>query len=232
MSSFRRFRRITYLYRTPEKEELWRKAVGNPLNSFLDKNRVRKSEKKGEQEDDNDHFLTRDTKQIEPLFVASVGRSSDCVNRTHKKMPCYCQVELIWYAKHSLMLVWDVDDLESLRLPHKESDIAIFCGKHYLPVHCIVSNPVAFREKTVPSAESFKRLDLTECLSLKETFSIFLDVDSHTRDSWDRSSHHPRLGARMLDFIHQVARQHHERYEEAYAPYQLNFDCYWSSCFF
>ena len=56
--SFRRFRRTTYHYRTPEKQELWKKAVANPLYSFLDKNRVRKSEKKGEQQDDNDQYLT------------------------------------------------------------------------------------------------------------------------------------------------------------------------------
>ncbi len=56
--AFRRFRHITYHYRTPEKQELWKKAVGNPLHSFLDKNRGRKSEKKGGQQDDKDHYLT------------------------------------------------------------------------------------------------------------------------------------------------------------------------------
>ncbi len=31
ISAFRRFRRITYHFRTPKKEELWKKAVGIPL---------------------------------------------------------------------------------------------------------------------------------------------------------------------------------------------------------
>ena len=45
------------------------------------------------------------------------------------------------------MLVWDVDDLESLGLPPEESDIVLFCVKHFLPVHWIVANPGAFGEE-------------------------------------------------------------------------------------
>ena len=41
-----------------------------------------------------------------------------------------------------------------------------------------------------------------------------------------RSSDDPRPRARMLDFICQKARQHHERYEEAYSTYQLKLDFY------
>ena len=105
--AFRRFRRITYHYRTPEKEELWKKAVGILLHSFLVRNRVRKSEKKKGKQEENDDFLTRDTAQIEPLFVASGNRSADWINRTHKKLPCYCQVESLWYTKKKCtILIW------------------------------------------------------------------------------------------------------------------------------
>ncbi len=57
------------------------------MSSFLTGNRVRRADKKGEKLEENDHFLTRDAKQVEPLFVSSADRSSDCVNRTHKKFP-------------------------------------------------------------------------------------------------------------------------------------------------
>ncbi len=137
IAAFRRFRRITYHFRTPEKEELWKKAVGIPLHSFLTRNRVRKAEKKGEKQDENDHFLTRDTMLVEPLFVASGNRSADCVNRTHKKLPCYCQVESLWYTrKKCMMLVWEVDELESLGLPPKEADIVVFSVKHFPEQRC------------------------------------------------------------------------------------------------
>ncbi len=43
--AFRRFRRITYHFRTPDKKELWKKAVGIPLRSFLTRNRVMNHEK-------------------------------------------------------------------------------------------------------------------------------------------------------------------------------------------
>ncbi len=58
--------------------------MGIPLHSFLTRNRVKKAEKKGEKQEENDHFLTRDTIQVEPLFVASGDRSADCINRTPK----------------------------------------------------------------------------------------------------------------------------------------------------
>ena len=197
VAAFRRFCRIKYHYRTPEEEELWKKAVAIPLHSFLVRNRVRKSEKKNEKQEENDHFLTRDTAQIDPLFVASADRSADCVNRTHKKLPCYCQVESLGYTKQKcMMLVLEVNELESLGLPPKDADIVIFSVKHYLPVRWIVANPKAYKEKNIPSAERFAQLNLSKSLSLSEASATFLESES-----WERSVGVPRMQAHMLDFI-------------------------------
>ena len=39
------------------------------------------------------------------------------------------------YTKqHCLMLVWDIEDLESVGLPHNDADIRIFSVNYYLPV--------------------------------------------------------------------------------------------------
>ncbi len=81
------------------------------------------------------------------------------------------------------MLVWEVDELESLGLPLKDADTVIFSVKHYLPVRWIVANTKAFKETNIPSAESFAQLNLARSMSLSETFAIFLDADSHSRDS-------------------------------------------------
>ena len=60
-------------------------------------------------------------------------------------------------------------------------------------------------------------------MSLSETFAIFLDSDSHSRDYWERSVDDPRLRAHMLDFVYKIARQHHSLFESAYAPFQLSY---------
>ena len=157
--AFRRFRRITHHYRAPAKEVLWKAAAGNPVSSFLAGDRVRRADKKGEKPEDNDHFLTRDAKQVEPLLVSSADRSSDCVNRTHKKLPCYCLSEGIWFTKqHCLMLVWDTNDLESVGVPHNDADIVIFCVNQYLPVRWNAENAKCSRKSLAISRE----LELTQ----------------------------------------------------------------------
>ncbi len=196
--------------------------MGIPLHSFLTRNRVRRAEKKGEKQED--HFLTRDTIQVEPLFVASGDRSADCINRTRKKLPCHCPVESLWYTKKKCMiLVWEIDELESLGLPPKDADIVIFSVKHYLLVRWIVANPEAFRENKVPTADSFAKLNLIRSMSLSETFAICLDADSHSRDSWERSVDDPKMRAYLLDYIYKIARQHRSLFENAYAPFQLRY---------
>ena len=122
------------------------------------------------------------------------------------------------------MLVWDVEDLESVGLPHNDADIVIFPVKHYLPVRWIAENGKAFGEGASPSAESLSRLNPTASLSLSDVFATILGADQHTSDSWERISDNPRERARMIDVVYKVARQHHDRFESAYAPYQLQFN--------
>ncbi len=207
--SFKRFHRITHHYRAPAREELWEAAVGVPVSSFLTGNRVRRADRKGEKLEENDHFLTRDAKQVEPLLVSSADRSSDWVNRAHKKFPCYCLREGIWYTKqHYLLLVWDIKDLESVGLPHNDADIVIFSVKYYLPVRWIAENGKAFREGALPSAESLSRLNPTASLSLNDVFATIMGADQHTSDSWERSSDNPRERV-----IHEVYCQYKEGFD-------------------
>ena len=220
--AFRRFRRITHHLRVPEKETCWKRAVGVPVSSFLDGNRARRTEKKGDRQDQNDHFLTQDARLMEPLFVASADRSADCINRTHKKAPCYCLSECIWYSqKKCMFLIWDVDELEGVGLPHENQDVVVFAVKYYLPVRWIAANPSAYLRDELPTIESFTKLDVTMSLSVADVFALFLNADEHCRDSWERSSDDPRERARMLDFINKIARQHHRRYEDQYDAFTL-----------
>ncbi len=193
-----------------------------PLSSLLDGNRARHVGRKGEKPEENDHFLTQDVRLLDPLLVSSGDRSSDCVNRTHKKMPCYCVTECVWYARRKcFFLVWDVDELESIGLTHQDQDAIIFALKYYLPVRWIVGNPKAFLRREAPTAASFEELDVNLNLSLSDVFSICVAADDHSRDSWDRSSDDPRVRAHMINFIYTVARQHHQVFAELYNRYTL-----------
>ena len=115
------------------------------------------------------------------------------------------------------MLVWDIEDLEGVGLPHNYADIVIFSVKHYLPVRWIAENGKAFREGALPSAESLSRLNPTASLSLSDVFATIMGADQHTSDSWERSSDNPRERARMIDVVYNVARQPQDRFENAYA---------------
>ncbi len=79
----------------------------------------------------------------------------------------------------------------------------------------IVANPKAYKVKKIPTAESFAQLNLAKSLSLSETFATFLESDSHSRESWERSVDDPRMRAQMLDFIYKIARQQHSPFENA-----------------
>ena len=59
--------------RVPERESL-KQAVGIPMSSFLEGNRARGAEKKGEKQDQKDHFLTQDARSVE-LFIRGVSKS-------------------------------------------------------------------------------------------------------------------------------------------------------------
>ncbi len=101
--------------------------MAEPVASLTDGNRQRKASKDDEDTNSNDHRLTRDMKTLEPWLGAPRDQSSGCVNRYYKNLPRYCIVESMWYSKDNLMfVVWDLEDLESVGLPHKSSNHVIF----------------------------------------------------------------------------------------------------------
>ncbi len=139
--AFRRYRRIVRSYRTAATRDLWSSAAGKALTSFAMGNRARTATKEGDDQV-NDSQLTKEAQIFEPLVVAPADRSSDCVNRFNKNLPCYCCVEAVWYSKDNLMFaVWDLGDLEGIGLPHRDSNHMIFCLKSYLPVRWIAAKP-------------------------------------------------------------------------------------------
>ncbi len=159
--AFRRYRRTVRRYRTAATRDLWSKAAGKALTSFTTGNRTRKATKEGEEQEVNDSQLTKEAQIFEPLVVAPADRSSDCVNRFHKNQPCYCCCEAVSYSKDNLMLiVWDLEDLEGIGLPHRDSNHVIFCLKNYLPVRWIAANPQAYAELEAPTEDSLQRVDV------------------------------------------------------------------------
>ena len=121
-----------------------------------------------------------------------------------------------------MFVVWDLEDLESLGLPHKNSNHVIFSVKNYLPVRWIAANPTAFRQVEAPTEESLKGV-VEEYLPLCSVFSVMMAADEFVENSWERSSDDPRMRARMIDVVYKVARQHHDRFAGQYSPFQLSF---------
>ena len=100
-----------------------------------------------------------------------------------------------------MMLVSEVDELESLGLPPKDADIVIFSVKRYLPMRWIVANPKAFKEKNIPTADSFALLNLAKSLSLSETFAVFLEGESHSRNPTEVSMTRDSVPTCWISFI-------------------------------
>ena len=120
-------------------------------------------------------------------------------------------------------MVWDLEDLESLGLPHKNSNHVIFCIKNYLPVRWIAANTTAFKQVEAPTEECLKRVDVEKNFSLCDVFSVMMAADEFVEVSWDRSLGDPRMRARMIDVVYKVARQHHVRFADQFLPFQLCF---------
>ena len=172
----------------------------------------------------SDSQLTKEAQIFEPLVVAAADRSSDCVNRFHKNFACYCCVETIWYSNDNLMfVVWDLEDLEGIGLPHCDSNQVVFCLKSYLPVLWIAANPQAYAELEAPSGESLQRVDVEKNLSLSDVFALVMGADKFVESSWERSPDDPRMRARMTDMIYKVARQNHQRFADHYLNVPLSF---------
>ncbi len=62
---------------------------------------------------------------------------------------------------------------------------------------------------------------MTKDISLSDVFSEAWNADAHARPAWKRDAVCPTNAARMIEIIWEAAKQHHQRFETQYAPYQL-----------
>ncbi len=122
-----------------------------------------------------------------------------------------------------MFVVCDLEDLEILGLPHKNSNYVIFCVKNYLPVRWIGANPTAFKQMDAPTEESLKKVNVEKSLSLCDVFSVMMAADEFVESSWERSSDDPRKRTKKIGIVYKVARQHHVRFADHYLPCQLSF---------
>ncbi len=65
--------------------------------------------------------------RFDPILKAPGARSSDAIQRLQKHMPCYCNVDAVWYSnRKKVYVVWDSEILEGLGLPPRDADVVIF----------------------------------------------------------------------------------------------------------
>ena len=71
----------------------------------------------------------RITMEVEPLLGASGYRNRRNIRLTHGEYPCHCLVQTLWYPKRgNLVLVWDVEELNSTGLPDQNQHVSVDAG--------------------------------------------------------------------------------------------------------
>ncbi len=212
IEAHKRLKRIAKQYRSTTQREAWIEAVGELVATFVRENRPRRKEEELVQK-----FLIFD-----PILLAPGARSSDAVQRLQNHMPCYCNVDAVWYSnRKKVYVIWDSEILEGLGLPPRDADIVIFSLKHYLPVCWIAANHKGYRELSLPTNETLAKIDMSKDLSLADTFAIIFDADKHVRDSSGREEGNHRSAARMIKVVFEVAKQHHEKNQRQYDEFTL-----------
>ena len=64
--------------------------------------------------------------ELEPLLEASGERNLRNIEITHGECPCHCLAQTLWYPERSnLCLVWDVEEIRSIRLPEHQQKVTI-----------------------------------------------------------------------------------------------------------
>ncbi len=150
-------KRIAKQYKSTTQREAWIEAVGELVATFVCENCARAKGTAVEEE------MVQIFLRFDPILLAPGARSSDAKQRLQKHMPCYCNVDAIWYSNRKIVyMVWVSEILEGLRLPPRDADLVIFSLKHYLPVRWIAANPKGYRELSLPTNGTMAKIDMSK----------------------------------------------------------------------
>ena len=90
---------------------------------------------------------------------------------THGEYPCHCLTQTLWYPKRvNMVLVWDVEELYSTRLPDHNQQVSIVVVSTMLAVRWFEANAGTRRQETaVPTPEQLSNVKMSRKLDLFRT---------------------------------------------------------------
>ena len=124
---------------------------------------------------------------LEPLLEASQERNLRSIDITHGGCPCHCLAQTVWYPDHAnLCLVWDVEEIRSIRLPDHRQKVTLLVVSTMLALRWIEENVTKYRESKTPMAESTFAIDYSRRLELFKTACKVFAIPMEVRHVWSR----------------------------------------------
>ena len=162
--------------------------------------------------------------EVEPLLGASGYRTRRNILMTHGEYPCHCLAQTLWYPKRgSLVLVWDVEELYSTRLPDQNQQGSIVVVNAMLAVRWLEANAGTSEQETaVPTPEQLSNVKVNQDLDLFRTTCKVLRIPKAIERIWSRQRLMLWFRAVMTLWMYERAKRHMSRNTEAYQSFQLD----------
>ena len=93
----------------------------------------------------------------------------------------------VWYPEHSnLCLIWDVEEIRSIRLPSHQQKVTLFVVSMMLALRWIEENVANYRESRAPTVDSIHAIYYSRRLEFFETACKVFAVPKEMRHVWSR----------------------------------------------
>ena len=140
--------------------------------------------------------------ELEPLLEASGERNLRSIDLTHGDCPYHCLAQTVWYPDHAnLCLIWNVEEIRSLRLPDHQQKVTILVVSTMLALRWIEENVTKYRESKTPTAESNYAIDFSRRLELFETACKVFAIPMEVRHVWSRLRFFPWFRATLTSWL-------------------------------
>ena len=159
--------------------------------------------------------------ELEPLLEASGERNLRSIDLTHGECPCHCLAQTVWYPdRANLCLIWDIEEIKSLRLPEHRQKLTILVVSTMLALRWMEENIAKYRESRTPTAESIHAIDYSRRLELFETACKVFAIPVEIRHIWSRLRFFPWFRATLTSWLYLVTKDHMRKHQKEYRLFQ------------
>ena len=159
--------------------------------------------------------------ELEPLLEASGERNLRNIDLTHGDCPCHCLAQTVWYPDQAnLCLIWDVEEIRSLRLPEHQQKVIILMVSTMLALRWMEENIAKYRESKTPTAESIHAINYSRRLELFETARKVFAIPMEVRHVWSRLRFFPWFRATLTSWLYVATKDHMRKHQKEYRQFQ------------